>query len=73
MISGAITTIAASLNNGDKVFLPRGVYNITGTLTLNPNTKLFGIPGQLSGLNGSLTTCAIRSGDADTWSTRPSG
>jgi hypothetical protein len=45
--------IIASLNNGDEVFLPRGVYNITGTLTLNPNTKLFGTPGHYSSLNGS--------------------
>src|SRR6185312_6317828 len=45
--------ITASLNNGDKVFLPRGVYNITGTLTLNPNTQLFGTPGGYTGLNGS--------------------
>lgn len=45
--------IAASVNNGDQIFLPRGVYNITGTLNINPNTILFGIPGQLSVLNGS--------------------
>jgi hypothetical protein len=45
--------ITASLNNGDEVFLPRGVYNITGTLTLNPNTKFFGTPGHYSSLNGS--------------------
>ena len=45
--------IAASLGHGDKVFLPRGIYNITGTLTLNTNTQLFGIPGGYTGLNGS--------------------
>ena len=33
--------------------MPRGIYNITGTLTLNTNTQLFGIPGGYTGLNGS--------------------
>ncbi|HUB10024.1 MAG TPA: sugar-binding protein [Myxococcales bacterium] len=37
--------IQASLGQGDEVFLPRGTYLVSGTLTLNPNTRLFGIPG----------------------------
>jgi hypothetical protein len=36
---------AAHANGSDEVFLPRGKYNLSGTLTLYPNTRFFGLPG----------------------------
>jgi hypothetical protein len=45
-------TIAAAHANGrDEVFLPRGNYVISGTLTLYPNTRFFGIPGGYAALH----------------------
>ena len=41
---------AAHSNGSEEVFLPRGKYTISGTLTLYPNTKLFGLPGGYSEL-----------------------
>jgi hypothetical protein len=36
---------AAVAYGSDEVFLPRGKYAISGTLSLPPNTRFFGIPG----------------------------
>ena len=41
---------AAHSNGSEEVFLPRGKYSITGTLTLYPNTRFFGLPGGYSEL-----------------------
>jgi len=37
--------IQKAINASDRVFLPRGDYVISGTLSLNPNTQFFGVPG----------------------------
>jgi hypothetical protein len=44
--------LRAAISASDSVFLPRGQYSISGTLQLNPNTKLFGVPGFYSVLTG---------------------
>ncbi|HEY1690814.1 MAG TPA: glycosyl hydrolase family 28-related protein [Polyangiaceae bacterium] len=42
--------IDQSEGHGDAVFLPRGNYLVSGTLTLHPDTRLFGVPGPKSTL-----------------------
>jgi hypothetical protein len=42
------SAIDASVGHGDEVFLPRDDYLISGTLTLHPDTRLFGVPGPKS-------------------------
>jgi len=42
--------IQAAINQSDYVYLPRGDYVISGTLTLRPNTHLFGTSGMRSRL-----------------------
>jgi polygalacturonase len=44
---------------GDKVFLPRGHYKVSGTITLNLNTKLFGAARQLTTLEPTGWSAAI--------------
>jgi len=58
--AGIRAAIAASLNHGDKVFLPRGHYALSGTIQLNPDTRFFGIPGQFTELDaGSWVTNSV--------------
>jgi MYXO-CTERM domain-containing protein len=45
--------IDASASTGNEVFLPRGVYLVSGTLTLKPDSRLFGVPGSKSTLFAS--------------------
>ncbi|HEY1959635.1 MAG TPA: glycosyl hydrolase family 28-related protein [Polyangiaceae bacterium] len=42
--------IDQSADHGDEVFLPRGNYLVSGTLSLHPATRLFGVPGPKSTL-----------------------
>lgn len=42
--------IQKAIDMGEEVFLPRGMYLISSTLTLKPNTRLFGVPGNYSQL-----------------------
>src|SRR6185312_5923825 len=39
-----------SFGHGDAAFLPRGNYLVSGTITLHPDTRLFGVPGPKSTL-----------------------
>jgi len=45
--------IQSAIDMSDEVFLPRGMYMVSATLTLKPNTRLFGIPGSYSLLMAS--------------------
>jgi hypothetical protein len=44
-----------AIQKSDYVFLPRGDYIVSATLTLRPSTHLFGVPGMRSRLRGSST------------------
>jgi Pectate lyase superfamily protein len=61
---------AAHASGSDEVFVPRGNYALSGTVVLNPNTKLFGLPGGFSQLHapnwnpGGKVAYMIQVGDA---------
>ena len=45
--------IQQAINLGGAVFLPRGMYLISATLMLKPETRLFGVPGSYSQLHAA--------------------
>ncbi|HEY6462273.1 MAG TPA: glycosyl hydrolase family 28-related protein, partial [Polyangiaceae bacterium] len=54
--AGIQKAIDQSEGHGDAVFLPRGNYLVSGTLTLHPDTHLFGVPGPKTTLWASKWT-----------------